>query len=51
MRVNDKVNVQWLVKQYNMVHTCQNDIFHNGYRQANNWVVSEIIKQKFVDAK
>ena len=44
MRANDKDDVQWLVKRYNIVHTCQNDIFHNGHRQANNRVVGEIIK-------
>ena len=48
---NDKENVQWLVKRYDMLHTCQNDIFHNSHCQANSWVVGEIIKQKFVDAK
>ena len=50
-RVNEKKNVQWLVKRYDMVHTYQNDIFHYGHRQANSRVVSEIIKQKFVDVK
>ena len=49
--VNNMENVQWLVKRYDMVYACQNDIFHNGHCQTNNRVIGEIIKQKFVDAK
>ena len=37
---NDKENVQWLVKRYDMLHTCQM-IFS----------IIVIVKQKFVDAK
>ena len=39
------------MKRYDIVHTCQNDIFHNCHCQANSQAVGKIIKQNFVDAK
>ena len=52
-RMNDEMNVPWVVMRCDKLelHTCHNELFHNGHRQAKSRVVGHIIKDKFSDGR
>lgn len=47
----NKKNVHWVVKKFDNIYTCSNEVLPSGLHQVRGWIISHIITNKFIQVK